>query len=83
MPIVAGIILSAVADELVLAHPADHSGLKTVLSVIGGPLLYLLGAILFKHTIRGAATCRTGVGIGRWRAGLVRRRRCRRCNCRS
>ena len=32
MPIVAGIILSAVADELVLKHPADHSDLKTVLS---------------------------------------------------
>ena len=30
MPIVAGIILSAVADELVLTHPADHSDLKTV-----------------------------------------------------
>jgi low temperature requirement protein LtrA len=38
MPIVAGIILSAVADELVLKHPADHSDLKTVLSAIGGPL---------------------------------------------
>ena len=30
MPIVAGIILSAVADELVLTHPAEHSDLKTV-----------------------------------------------------
>jgi low temperature requirement protein LtrA len=53
MPIVAGIILSAVADELVLKHPADHSDLKTVLSAIGGPLLFLIGTILFKHTIRG------------------------------
>ena len=54
MPIVAGIILSAVADELVLTHPADHSDLKTVLSAIGGPLLFLIGTILFKHTIHGA-----------------------------
>jgi len=38
MPIVAGIILSAVADDPVLTHPADHSDLKTVLSAIGGPL---------------------------------------------
>jgi low temperature requirement protein LtrA len=53
MPIVAGIILSAVADELVLKHPADHSDLKTVLSAIGGPLLFLIGTILFKHAIRG------------------------------
>ena len=52
MPIVAGIILSAVADELVLTHPADHSDLKTVLSAIGGPLLFLVGTILFKHTFQ-------------------------------
>jgi low temperature requirement protein LtrA len=53
LPIVAGIILSAVANELVLTHPADHSDLKTVLSAIGGPMLFLIGTILFKHTIRG------------------------------
>jgi low temperature requirement protein LtrA len=63
MPIVAGIILSAVADELVLTHPADHSDLKTVLSAIGGPLLFLLGTILFKHTIRGWLQLSHGVGI--------------------
>src|SRR5436305_846443 len=53
MPIVAGIIISAVADELVLTHPAEHSDLKTVLSAIGGPMLFLIGTILFKHTFRG------------------------------
>ncbi len=63
MPIVAGIILSAVADELVLTHPADHSDLKTVLSAIGGPLLFLVGTILFKHTIRGCLQLSHGAGI--------------------
>jgi low temperature requirement protein LtrA len=63
LPIVAGIILSAVADELVLTHPADHSDLKTVLSAIGGPLLFLLGTVLFKHTIRGWLQLSHGVGI--------------------
>ena len=63
MPIVAGIILSAVADELVLKHPADHSDLKTVLSAIGGPLLFLVGTILFKHTIRGFLQLSHGAGI--------------------
>ncbi|MEW6640153.1 MAG: low temperature requirement protein A [Pseudomonadota bacterium] len=53
MPIVAGIILSAVADELVLAHPAGHADLKTVLSAAGGPLLFLIGTILFKRSIHG------------------------------
>ncbi len=46
-PIVAGIIVCAVADELVLAHPAhvDHAGIVVIL---GGPLVYLLGNALFK-----------------------------------
>jgi low temperature requirement protein LtrA len=63
MPIVAGIILSAVANELVLTHPADHSDLKTVLSAIGGPLLFVVGTILFKHTIRGWLQPSHGTGI--------------------
>ena len=63
MPIVAGIILSAVADELVLKHPAGHSDLKTALSAIGGPLLFLLGTILFKHAIRGWLQLSHGAGI--------------------
>jgi low temperature requirement protein LtrA len=63
LPIVAGIILSAVADELVLTHPADRSDLKTVLSAIGGPLLFLFGTILFKHAIRGWLQLSHGVGI--------------------
>src|SRR5437764_1159864 len=63
MPIVAGIIVSAVADELVLKHPFGDSGPETVLSGIGGPLLFLLGTILFKHTIRGFLQLSHGAGI--------------------
>ena len=53
MPIVAGIVLSAVADELVLKHPDAPADLKAMLSIIGGPLLFLIGTILFKLSIRG------------------------------
>ena len=63
MPIVAGIIVSAVADELVLAHPGGHSDYRTVISAIGGPLLFLFGTILFKHTFRGFLQLSHGVGI--------------------
>src|ERR1700704_5313641 len=63
LPIVAGIVVSAVADELVLKHPDGHSDLKTVLSAIGGPLLFLIGTILFKHTIRGFLQLSHGAGI--------------------
>ena len=63
MPIVAGIIVTAVADELVLKHPGGHSDLKTVISAIGGPLLFLFGTILFKHSFRGFLQLSHGVGI--------------------
>ena len=63
MPIVGGIILSAVADEVVLKHPGGHSDLRTVFSAVGGPLLFLVGTILFKHAIRGFYQLSHGVGI--------------------
>jgi low temperature requirement protein LtrA len=46
--IVAGIIVSAVADELVLSHPLGHTDLGPLLVIIGGPALYLLGTASFK-----------------------------------
>ncbi len=46
-----------------LQHAGGHSDLKTVLSAIGGPLLFLLGTILFKHTVRGWLQLSHGVGI--------------------
>ena len=63
MPIVAGIILTAVSDELVLKHPTGHSDLRTVVSTIGGPLVFLVGTILFKHSIRGFLQLSHGIGI--------------------
>jgi len=63
MPIVGGIILTAVADEVVLKHPAGHPDLKTIVCAIGGPLLFLVGTILFKYAIRGFLQLSHGVGI--------------------
>jgi low temperature requirement protein LtrA len=63
MPIVAGVIVSAVADELTLTHPGGHSDVRTVLSAIGGPLLFLIGTILFKHVVRGWLQLSHVVGI--------------------
>jgi len=64
LPIVAGIVVSAVGDELLLAHPDGHVGVKEILSIVGGPLLYLIGTILFKHAIRGIYQLSHLVGIG-------------------
>ena len=63
MPIVAGIILTAVSDELVLKHPTGHSDVRTIVSTIGGPLVFLVGTILFKHAIRGFLQLSHGIGI--------------------
>ena len=45
--IVAGIIVSAVGDEIVLVHPG-HADTAVIAVVIGGPALFLLGCMLFK-----------------------------------
>ena len=52
LPIVAGIIVVAVADELVLHHPGGHDGhtdIATACVILGGPALYLAGNALFKR----------------------------------
>lgn len=53
MPIVAGVIVTAVGDELVLAHPLGHNSLAVILTVVGGPALFLLGNQAFKWTTAG------------------------------
>jgi low temperature requirement protein LtrA len=50
--IVAGVIVGAVGDELVLTHP-DHADDAGIAAIIGGPMLFLLGNALFKWTTHG------------------------------
>jgi low temperature requirement protein LtrA len=45
--IVAGIIVSAVADEVVLVHP-HHAEAGALAVILGGPACYLAGSALFK-----------------------------------
>lgn len=45
--IVAGIIVCAVADELVIVHP-HHGENAALAAILGGPLCYLLGVAWFK-----------------------------------
>jgi low temperature requirement protein LtrA len=62
--LVAGIILTAAADEFVLAHPSGHGEARTTAAVLGGAMLYLLGSLLFKRSISGAVPRSHGVAIG-------------------
>jgi low temperature requirement protein LtrA len=45
--IISGIIVSAVADEIVLTHP-EHADTAGVAAILSGPALYLLGNAFFK-----------------------------------
>ncbi|SFK72382.1 low temperature requirement protein A [Caulobacter sp. UNC279MFTsu5.1] len=48
---IAGVIVTAVADEWTIHHPVGHTDLKTALALIGGPFLFLLGGALFKRAV--------------------------------
>jgi low temperature requirement protein LtrA len=51
---VAGIIVAAVGDELVIAHPTDELTGAEVAAVVAGPALYLLGHTLFRLRMAGS-----------------------------
>ncbi len=52
LPIIAGIILIAVANEKIIAHPGHPPDPMTAAVLIGGPVLFLLGNIAFKTSFR-------------------------------
>ncbi len=49
LPIVAGVVLSAVGCDLAIAHPGDAATWGAAASLIGGPALFLAGNLWFKH----------------------------------
>jgi low temperature requirement protein LtrA len=53
LPMVAGIILAAVGDELTLTHPTGHTDTATLAAVVGGPALFLAGHLSFKGVTFG------------------------------
>jgi low temperature requirement protein LtrA len=54
IPIVAGIIAVAAADELVLAHPEDPGTAASVALILGGTALFLAGHGLFVWAVSGS-----------------------------
>jgi low temperature requirement protein LtrA len=64
LPIVAGIIVAAAGDELVLHHPGGHTDAKIAAVVIGGPALYLIGNSLFKRSSAPNFPLSHTVGVG-------------------
>lgn len=62
--LVGGIIVAAVGDELVLAHPLGHAGIEVAVAVIGGAALYVLGNLLFKRAVTGRFATSHLIGLG-------------------
>lgn len=69
--IVAGIILTAVGDELVIAHPLEPLGSAQLTAVVGGPTLFLLAQLALQwratrrlgYTRLGAITACAALGL--------------------
>jgi low temperature requirement protein LtrA len=53
MPVVAGIVLSAVASEHLLAHPLEMGDAARSAVILGGPLLFLAGNLWVKRMTTG------------------------------
>ena len=48
LPIVAGIIMVAIADDLLIAHPNRRLAAAGIIVTVGGPAIYLLGESLVR-----------------------------------
>jgi low temperature requirement protein LtrA len=58
LPIIAGIIATAVASDLLIAGPHDTANGVALAMILGGPALYLLGEGLFRWRMTGTADAR-------------------------
>jgi low temperature requirement protein LtrA len=71
LPIVAGVIMVAVGDDFLIAHPNNPLTTAALVMITGGPALYLAGEVLFRLRMVGSwsrkraaaavALCATGV----------------------
>ena len=78
--IVAGIVLTAVGDELVIAHPTETLSREELAVVVAGPALYLLGHVALRlrmtgtvsvKRLGGAVACLATGAIGTFAPALV------------
>jgi low temperature requirement protein LtrA len=53
IPIVAGIIVNAVGDELMIAHPTERLPADELVVLAAGPIVYLLGHVAFRLRMVG------------------------------
>lgn len=78
--IVAGIVLTAIGDELVIAHPTEKLPRDEVAVVVAGPALYLLAHVVLRlrmngtvstKRLTGALACIAIAGVGLFAPAVV------------
>lgn len=52
--LIAGVIVSAVGNDLVLAHPHAQPATAQIVVLLAGPVIYLLGSAIYKRVVCGA-----------------------------
>ena len=62
--LVAAILLNAVGDELVIAHPTEELSGAELAATAGGPALYLVAHVLLRLRMSGTLATRRLVGAG-------------------
>jgi low temperature requirement protein LtrA len=60
--LIAGVIVAAVGDELVIAHPTDELPGPELAAVIAGPVLYLLGHVALRLRMTGTVSVKRLAG---------------------
>src|SRR5918911_3283687 len=70
LPMIAGIIAVAAADEFIVAHPTDRGTAASVALTVGGTALFLVGHAFFKWAVFGMLPWSRAVAIAAL-AGLI------------
>ena len=63
LPMIAGIVVSAVGDELQIAHPLGHASAEVLITLLVGPGLFLAGHALFKYVVFNVVSIPRLVGV--------------------
>jgi low temperature requirement protein LtrA len=63
MPMIAGIIAVAAADELTVAHPVEHGTAASITLTLGGTALFLAGHAFFKWAVFGVLPWSRAVAV--------------------
>ncbi|WBC14896.1 low temperature requirement protein A [Micromonospora sp. WMMA1998] len=63
LTMVAGVVVTAVGGELVIAHPLGHTPPAWIAVLLGGPALYLAGRARFEHAVFGRVSRSRPIGV--------------------